>query len=148
MTELVASARRRARTGWPRLHTRLYQWTGGRLGSRFGRLEQVLITTTGRRSGLPRTTPLAGVPHGDRLLLVASNWGQEHHPAWFHNLQAHPEVLIRRGRRTVPMRARPATDDEREALWPVVVDAFRGFAGYAERTTRTIPVVICEPVGA
>lgn len=145
MHRLLASARRQLRTTLPRLHTRLYRWTGGRLGARFGSLEQVLLTTTGRHSGLPRTTPLAAVSDGNHLLLVASNWGQEHHPAWFHNLLANPEVLVQRGSRTVPMQARVATDHERARLWLLAVRAYHGFDTYAARTSRRIPVVICRP---
>jgi deazaflavin-dependent oxidoreductase (nitroreductase family) len=117
----------------------------GRVGARFGRLEQILLTTTGRRSGLARTTPLAGIPHGDRLVLVASNWGQEHHPNWFHNLLADPDVVVRRGPREVRMRARVASQTERATLWPVVVEVNPGFEAYARRASRQIPLVICEP---
>jgi deazaflavin-dependent oxidoreductase (nitroreductase family) len=136
---------RSARTVMARLHTRIYRWSGGRVGSRFGSLEQILLTTTGRRSGQPRTTPLAAFPDGERLLLVASNWGQERDPAWLHNLIDDPRVIVRRGPRTVTMRARVAADTERERLWPAVVAANPGYEVYARRAARTIPVVICEP---
>jgi deazaflavin-dependent oxidoreductase (nitroreductase family) len=146
MTWLLTTARRGLRGAWPRVHLWVYRRTDGRVGSRFGRLEQVLLTTRGRRSGQLRTTPLAGVPDGDRLLLVASNWGQEHNPHWLHNLVANPDVVVQRGRQIVAMRARVASDEEREGLWPVVVRAHHGFETYAGRSSRQIPLVICEPV--
>ncbi|HET9658129.1 MAG TPA: nitroreductase family deazaflavin-dependent oxidoreductase [Kineosporiaceae bacterium] len=136
------------RTLLARVHTRIYRWSGGRVGSRFGSLEQILLTTVGRRTGQPRTTPLAAIPEGDALVLVASNWGQGHHPAWLHNLVAQPEVVVQRGPRSQPMQARVADDQERERLWPLVVRANPGFEDYARTAGRTIPVVICEPAPA
>ncbi|HEX7805790.1 MAG TPA: nitroreductase/quinone reductase family protein, partial [Cellulomonas sp.] len=74
-------------------HARLYRWTGGRILGRLGHLEQVLLTTTGRRSGAPRTVPLAATPVGSSVVLVASDGGAPGHPAWYLNLTAHPEVV-------------------------------------------------------
>ncbi|HEX5331888.1 MAG TPA: nitroreductase family deazaflavin-dependent oxidoreductase [Cellulomonas sp.] len=128
-------------------HARLYRWTGGRVLGRFGHLEQVLLTTTGRRTGAPRTVPLAATPVGSSVVLVASDGGAPGHPAWYLNLTAHPEVLVQRGRRTVPMLARIAVDPERDALWAAVVKNNPGYARYQEKTAREIPIVVCEPPG-
>ena len=128
------------------LHKQVYRATGGRLLGRFGHLEQVLLSTTGRTSGQTRTTPLAGTPDGDRLILVASNNGGDAHPAWYLNLVANPQVSGQRGAIVIPMAARTAEGAERDRLWEIVVRNNPGYARYAERTTRRIPVVVCEPV--
>ena len=128
------------------LHKAVYRATGGRLLGRFGRIEQVLLTTTGRSTGKARTTPLAGTPDGDRLVLVASNNGGDADPAWYLNLVKNPQVSVQRGAVVVPMTAYTAEGTERDRLWDLVVSNNPGYARYAERTTRRIPVVVCEPV--
>jgi deazaflavin-dependent oxidoreductase (nitroreductase family) len=130
-----------------RAHARLYRLTGGRLGGRFGHLEQILLTTTGRRSGEKRIVPLAVTPVGPSLVLVASDGGASGHPAWYLNLIARPEVVVQRGTRARPMLARVAVGAEREILWAAVVENNPGYARYQERTEREIPVVVCELVG-
>ena len=130
-----------------RAHARVYRWTGGRMLGRLGHLEQVLLTTTGRRTGAPRTVPLAVTPVGSSVVLVASDGGAPGHPAWYLNLAAQPEVVVQRGRRAVPMLARVAVGAERDALWAAVVKNNPGYARYQERTPREIPVVVCEPTG-
>ncbi|NLT53788.1 MAG: nitroreductase family deazaflavin-dependent oxidoreductase [Actinomycetales bacterium] len=140
------SARRTLLRVLSRFHTGLYQVSGGRLGTRIGHLEQVLLTTTGRRTGARRTVPLLGIPHEDGVLLVASAGGSERHPDWYLNVLADPEVVLRRGRRSTRMHARPADPVERAAWWPVAVATFDGYRRYQERTAREIPVVVCRPV--
>jgi len=128
-------------------HARVYRWTGGRVLGRLGHLEQVLLTTTGRRSGEPRTVPLAATPVGASVVLVASDGGAPGHPAWFLNLTAQPQVVVQRGRHAVPMLARVAVGPERDVLWAAVVKNNPGYARYQEKTAREIPVVVCEPAG-
>ena len=130
-----------------RAHVHVYRLTGGRVGGRLGHLEQVLLTTTGRRSGAQRTVPLAVTPVGPSVVLVASDGGAAKHPAWDLNLSAQPEVVVQRGRRTVPMLARVAVGAEREMLWAAAVENNPGYARYQVRTAREIPVVVCEPAG-
>ena len=127
-------------------HRTILHVTGGRvLGSAFG-MPVVELHTVGRKSGLPRSTMLtAPVVDGDRIVLVASKGGDDRDPDWFRNLIAHPDAeLIMAGRRR-PVRARPATPDERAELWPRVVAAYPGYGGYQRRSRREIPLVICEP---
>jgi deazaflavin-dependent oxidoreductase (nitroreductase family) len=126
-------------------HTAIYRLTNGRIGHRLAATEAVLLTTTGRRSGAARVTPLTATPDGDRLLLVASNGGARRHPDWYLNLVAHPEVEVQRGSVHLAMRARTAAPDERAELWPLVLATYKGYAGYQRRTEREIPVVVCEP---
>ncbi|HQY34580.1 nitroreductase family deazaflavin-dependent oxidoreductase [Actinotalea sp.] len=135
----------RGQIAFTRLHAVVYRATGGRVGGRLGSLEQVLLTTRGRRSGQQRTIPLAGIRDGERLLLVASNGGADQHPAWYLNLQADPTVVVQSGARRDVMVARTADAVERPGLWRTVVAANPGYGRYATRTQRTIPVVVCEP---
>jgi deazaflavin-dependent oxidoreductase (nitroreductase family) len=127
-------------------HRAILRVTGGRvLGSAFG-MPVVELRTVGRKSGLPRTTMLtAPVIDGDRIVLVASKGGDDRHPDWYRNLMAHPEVELITGGQHRLMRGRHASPDEKAELWPRVVAAYRGYAGYQRRTERDIPVVICEP---
>lgn len=126
-------------------HARIYRWTGGRVGRSMGKVEGVLLTTTGRKSGARRTTPLAVVPDGDRFVVIASNGGADTHPDWYHNLVADPHVQIQYGDTVRGMLARVAGPDERQALWDRAVAVNPGFAKYQLKTDREIPVVICEP---
>ena len=127
------------------LHTQVYRRTGGKVGAKIGPTNMGLLTTTGRKSGQPRTTPLNCTPDGDRWLLVASYGGDDRDPQWFKNLQANPEATIQVGADTIPVRATVATPEEKEVLWPKVVEAYQGYEGYQRRTDRQIPVVILTP---
>ena len=126
-------------------HRGLYRVSGGRLGGRLWSLPVVMLTTTGRRSGRTRTVPLTGVPVGERVILIASNGGQDHHPGWFLNLRASPSVTaeIEGGRRA--MRAHVAAGDERAKLWDRAVGAYPGWGRYQQGTTRRFPVVVLAP---
>jgi deazaflavin-dependent oxidoreductase (nitroreductase family) len=128
------------------VHRAILHTTGGRvLGSAFG-MPVVELQTVGRKSGLPRTTMLtAPIIDGDRVVLVASKGGDDRDPDWYRNLMAHPEAELTVAGQHRLMRARQASPDEKAELWPRVVAAYRGYAGYQRRTERDIPVVICEP---
>lgn len=127
-------------------HNSLFRLSRGRVGGSLGGMPVVMLTTTGRRSGEPRTTPLtAPVVDGERLVLVASYGGDSRHPAWYHNLVANPDVLVDRGDGPRPMTARTATAEEKAELWPRIVSAYKGYAGYQKRTDRDIPVVLVTP---
>ncbi|MFC3994998.1 nitroreductase family deazaflavin-dependent oxidoreductase [Nocardiopsis sediminis] len=104
-----------------------------------------LLTTRGRKSGRRRTVPLLFLPDGDRVVFVASQGGLPRHPMWFRNILDDPIVVVQTGRLLRRMRARVATDDERDGLWPRLVGFHPGFADYQSWTDRTIPVVICDP---
>jgi len=123
-----------------------YRLTGGRLGGTFLRGAPIcLVTTTGKRSGQPRTVALLYLPDGDDVLLVASKGGMSKSPAWYHNMVARPEVLVQIGSATRRMRARRASDAEKAALWPRLVAMYRDYDDYQARTTRNIPVMILSP---
>lgn len=129
-----------------RINTWAYRATSGRVGGRFMRGAPVLLlTTVGRRSGARRVAPLIYARDGDRLLIVASKGGMDHHPLWYHNLVATPEVEVQIGAESRPMTARTATPAEKAALWPKVVTVYRDYADYQARTSRDIPVVVLSP---
>jgi deazaflavin-dependent oxidoreductase (nitroreductase family) len=129
-----------------RIHTSVYRATGGKIGGRMGKAPVLLLTTTGRKSGQPRTTPLLYARTGDGYVLIASKGGAEHDPLWYRNLQANPSAEVQVGRRLEQVRARDAEGEERERLWRALTDLYSGYDGYAKKTSRTIPVVVLEPM--
>ncbi|MEZ5151428.1 nitroreductase family deazaflavin-dependent oxidoreductase [Rhodococcus zopfii] len=122
-------------------------WIGGkwRVGSAFPwGIPVCLLTTTGRKTGRPRTLPLLFLEDGDRVVLVASQGGLPKHPLWFRNIQANPEVTIQIRSRVRAMHARAATPEERAGYWPELVAMYPDFDKYQSWTDRTIPVVVCD----
>jgi len=129
-----------------RFNVRVYRGSGGRLGPRFPfGLRALLLTTTGRRSGLARTVALIYLADGDDVVVVASTGGLPHHPAWYLNLTANPEVSIQVGRDTHTYVARTARGDEREGLWRRLLVMYPYYATYQAKAQREIPVVVCTP---
>jgi len=125
-----------------RVHAWLYRLTGGRIGQTGGGLTHLLLTTTGRRSGAPRTVPLTYLADGDRWVLVASNGGADRHPAWWLNLEKTPGATIQVGRETVAVTAHRAEGDEWARLWPRLTAVNPFYARYERITARRIPVVV------
>lgn len=135
-----------------RLNTQVYKMSGGKVGAnwRIGAgfkkpVPVILLTTLGRKSGKPRTVPLLYLRDGANVVVVASQGGMASNPAWYLNLKDNPDVTIQEGKHTTVMRARDATDDERQRLWPQLVEIYADFDTYQGWTERKIPVVICEP---
>ncbi|WP_341257415.1 nitroreductase family deazaflavin-dependent oxidoreductase [Gordonia malaquae] len=119
--------------------------SGGRLLSTPFGMPTVELHTVGRKSGLPRSCFLTSPVHdAERIVLVASKGGDDRHPDWYRNLQATPDAEIVINGVTRPVTARTATPDEKARLWPQIVAAYGGYASYQKRTSRDIPVVICE----
>ena len=104
----------------------------------------LLLTTTGARSGQPRTAPMMYVPDGDRLLVIASNVGAPSHPAWYHNLVAHPQVTVEVGKDAYDATALVTEGAERQGLWTRIVELYPFFADHQAKTTRQIPVIALE----
>jgi deazaflavin-dependent oxidoreductase (nitroreductase family) len=128
------------------LHRAAFARSGGRLLATWSGQPVVLLTTTGRRSGVPRTTiVVAPVRLGDTLVLIASDGGAPRHPAWYLNLRARPEAEVLFGRRRRRMLARTAGPAERAALWPQVTASSPSYARYQARCTRELPIVLLEP---
>lgn len=131
------------------LHRLVLRVSGGRLGNDAMGMPVLELTTTGRRSGQRRsvmlTSPLTDDGHH---VVVASRGGDDTHPAWFLNLRDDPrvEVSVRGGPRQ-PMTAHVATAQERARMWPLIASRHTNYAGYQERTTREIPLVLLLPEG-
>ena len=135
-------------------HKWIYERSDGRVGKHSNRIPAMLLTTTGRKSGKPRTNGLTYCTDRGDLIVVASNGGSDKPPAWLLNLQADPRVTVRVGRRVRAATARVATTEEQQQLWPKVNLTNRGMAPlfhpgvtgrydvYQRHTARTIPVVI------
>jgi deazaflavin-dependent oxidoreductase (nitroreductase family) len=123
----------------------LYRVSRGRIGGRVGRAPVLLITTTGRRTGAPRTAPVLYLADGDRLVVIGSNAGNTRPPAWALNLLAGPDAEVNVKGDIRPVRARVAEGEERDALWQKMNDQFGGFDGYREKTSRDIRLFVLEP---
>jgi deazaflavin-dependent oxidoreductase (nitroreductase family) len=122
-----------------------YRLSEGRAAARVGSAPLCLLTTTGRRSGRARTVVLLCLPDGVDLVVVASWGGMSADPAWYHNLRARPDAVVRLGSVVRPVRARDAGQGERARLWPRLDAVYPHFEAYRARTTRRIPVVILSP---
>ena len=129
-----------------RVHNELYRRTGGKFAGKAGGQEFLLLTTTGRKSGQPRTTPLNYMADGDIKVLIASYGGDDRHPQWYQNLLANPEATVQVGPQTEKVRARTATAEEKAKWWPKMAARYKGYDSYQRKTERDIPVVILEKV--
>lgn len=107
----------------------------------------ILLTTTGAKSGQPRTVPVAYSKDGDRLVIVGSKGGGPTHPDWYHNLLANPIVTVEQGSERFQARASVVTGEERDQLYARHAELMPGFAEYPKKTTRQIPVVVLERIG-
>ena len=124
-------------------HVRRYRETGGEVGHVWKEGSTVLLLTTkGRKSGEPRTTPLIYARDGDRYVIVASKGGAPEHPGWYENLSQDPGVELQVEDQVFPARARVAEGDERERLWAKANEVWPHYAEYQEKTDREIPVVV------
>jgi deazaflavin-dependent oxidoreductase (nitroreductase family) len=121
-----------------------FRANGGQIAGRKHPL--ILLTTTGAKSGLARTTPLNYSTDGDRIIVIASKAAAPTHPDWYHNLVAHPEATIELGTDRFPVRARVAEGQERERLFNAQATLMPFFAEYQQQTNRQIPVIIFERI--
>lgn len=133
-----------------RIHRVLIAVSGGRAGRSFSGMPVVELTTTGRRSGQPRSCMLTSpYQEGDHTYVVASRGGDDQNPAWFLNLTDNPVVTVSiQGGPARSMRAEVADAEERARVWPVITSKHANYAGYQKRTQREIPLVILTPEGA
>lgn len=129
------------------LHVAVYRLTRGRVGGSMGRAKVLLLHHVGRKSGQERVAPLLYAADGPDLVLVASAGGREAHPAWYHNLTAHPETRVEIGGETRRVRARRAEGEERARRWRIAAEPYPDYDVYATRTDREIPVIVLEPAG-
>ena len=149
MVYVVSVVRRKLRR-WAiravsKAHLAAYRVSRGRVLGSVAGMPVLLLTTTGRRSGKARTTPLTFFRDGTDLVVIASNGGADRPPAWSLNLQQTPRAVAEIGTDKAGVTARAASGQERERLWAVVTAAYAGYARYQERTRRRIPVVLLTP---
>ena len=133
----------------PRIDPPLFSLTRGRhtVSSLVSGLPVVFLTTTGARTGRPRTSPVLGFPTEQGLVVIASNYGQARHPAWYHNLLAHPEGEVSVHGESRRFRAREAERDERERIWREGLAIYPGWSSYERRASnRRIAVFVLEAI--
>jgi deazaflavin-dependent oxidoreductase (nitroreductase family) len=132
-----------------KIHVAIYRRTGGKVGGHFPGLPEariLLADHVGAKSGVRRTSPLMYHEEGGAVAVVASKAGQPTHPAWLHNLEANPDTTIQIGSAVRDVRARVATDEERDRLWPKFVAVYPGYDFYERNAKgRKIPIVMLEP---
>lgn len=126
-------------------HIRRYRETDGEDGYLWNGVPTLLLTTTGRTSGQPRTTPLIFARDGEDYLVVASMGGAPMDPQWYRNLLANPQAEIQVRAERIPVVARVATSEEKPRLWDVVREPWPNYDVYQSRTDREIPVVVLTP---
>ncbi|QXJ26011.1 nitroreductase family deazaflavin-dependent oxidoreductase [Actinomadura graeca] len=126
-------------------HVERYQETDGEEGHEWQGTVTLLLTTTGRRSGKRRTTPLIYQREGDAYLVVASNGGADEAPAWYRNLEADPTAHVQVKGEKFTARARNATPEEKPAYWEKMTAVWPAYDDYQRKTGREIPVVVLEP---
>jgi deazaflavin-dependent oxidoreductase (nitroreductase family) len=125
-------------------HVRRYRETGGEVGHIWNGVPTLLLTTIGRKTGNPTTTPLIYGRDGDGYVVVASKGGAPEHPGWYRNLSKTPDVELQVGPDVFPARARTAEPGERERLWRTMREIWPAYDEYAQKTDREIPVVVLE----
>jgi F420H(2)-dependent quinone reductase len=131
-----------------KVHPWLYRLSGGRLLGKLVGMKVLLLTSTGAKSGVARTTALTYLETGDAYVVIGSFLGEPRHPAWVHNLRAHPRATVQVGARQLAVSAREAHGDERARLWAQLVALQPDYRAYESRTDREIPVVVLEPAAA
>jgi F420H(2)-dependent quinone reductase len=129
-----------------KIHPWLYRVSGGRILGSFEGMPVLLLTTTGRKSGLPKTSPLLYLPQGESCIVIGSYAGEPRHPAWFLNLRTNPRAEVQVRARRFPVVARITEGEERKRLWSEIIERESSYAEYQQRTTRQIPVVVLQPV--
>jgi F420H(2)-dependent quinone reductase len=123
----------------------IYRRSNGKLGGTVQKSPVALLTTTGRKTGQPRVSPLLYLREGDRVILVASHGGRDKSPLWYLNLKADPKVSVQIKDEVLQLRARDATTEECKAYWPKLEAMYPTFKDYKSWTDRVIPIVICDP---
>lgn len=126
------------------LHLKLYLWSSGRIGHTIRNLPVLILTTRGRKTGQPRIKALMYLPYGEHFVVIASNLGRSHHPAWWINLKAEPNATVQIGHDYFNVLAREADGDERERLWNAIAEKNSDYNQYRSWTSRRIPVAVLE----
>jgi len=128
-----------------KLNAPVYRLTGGRVGGKVGKGPVLLLTTTGRKSGQPRTAPVLYLADGERFVVIDTNAGNQKTPAWSLNLKANPDAEVEVGRKRLQVRARAAEGEERADLWRRHMDQYEGWDYYESKLDRQPDVFVLEP---
>ena len=126
-------------------HVFFYKLSGGRIGGRIHKTNVLLLTTTGRKTGRERTTPVLYVRDGNRLVIVASNSGRAMDPSWWMNLKRNPIAMVQVKRLKETVYAQRAIGSEKERLWRLMTNAYPTYDDYQKKTNRDIPVIVLMP---
>jgi F420H(2)-dependent quinone reductase len=148
MQNIAKRLSREAFSAFTRVHTAAYRVSGGRIGGRIRGAPVLLLHHVGRRSGKERTSPLLYLQDGDDVVVIGSKGGSHKHPAWWLNLREMKQTEIELPGERRRVNVREATPEERERLWPRVVEIWPDYARYQQRTDREIPLGILSPVTA
>ncbi|MFL5804926.1 MAG: nitroreductase family deazaflavin-dependent oxidoreductase [Roseiflexaceae bacterium] len=124
----------------------LYRLTSGAIGGRMAGLKVLLLTTTGRKTGQARISPLGYFTQDGNFIIIASNGGADRNPAWYYNLKSNPQVTIQIGNKQLAAKAEVADAEKRKQLWAELVKMAPAYEKYAQGTKREIPLVIVQPV--
>jgi len=127
---------------WNKAIIEEFRANGGKVGGHFAGTNLLLLHTTGAKSGLERVNPMVYFRDGDRYVVVASKAGADTHPDWYHNLVAHPDVVVEVGTEQFAARATVTAEPERTRLYAMMESINSGFTDYKNKTSRVIPVVI------
>jgi deazaflavin-dependent oxidoreductase (nitroreductase family) len=127
------------------IHIFLYRLTDGRFGGEMRGFKVLLLTTTGRKSGQKRTTPLGYFDYDGGYVITASNGGLPRNPGWYYNLKGNPQVTVQVKDRAMTAVAEEVKGNLRNQLWDQLIEQAPGYAEYPKRTTREIPMVILRP---
>jgi len=128
-----------------KFHRWMYEASDGRVGAKSSQGPMLVLSTVGRRTGQPRSTPLMYMRDGEDFVVVASNGGRPQPPAWYLNLQVEPKATVRDGRRTLGVVAETPGPEEREALWRRLHEFYAGWSHYQTLTDRELPVIRLRP---
>ena len=128
------------------IYVLFYRLTSGAIGGRMAGLNVLLLTSTGRKTGKSRTSPLGYFKQDGNFVIIASNGGANQNPAWFYNVQSNPQVTIQTGREHLAAKAEVVDAEKRKQLWTELVKMAPGYDQYTKRTKREIPLVILKPV--
>ena len=125
----------------------MLRWSRGEMSfARFSGLPIIELTATGAKSGKQRTLPLTGLPDGEKYILIASNFGQAHHPGWYYNLKANPECTVKKNGHLGVYMAHEANEEENQHYYDMAISYYIGYAAYRQRAeNRQIPVMVLEP---
>lgn len=132
-------------TALTRIHVTLHRLSGGRLANALGGYEICFVTMKRAKSGRMLTLPLMYVPYKEGVLLIASQGGAPKNPGWYYSLVKHPDITVSQRDHRFTLRARLATANEKPDLWPICDRHYPAYADYRARTSRDIPIFVCEP---